>query len=133
MESDSNSVLLSLVVPTYNERHNFVPLIQRITFTLETIIDEFEIIVVDDDSPDGTWRLAEEMAKENVHLKIIRRLDEKGLATAVVAGWEVARGKILGVIDADLQHPPETLRELIASFLNTNADIVVASRHVEVV
>lgn len=131
MECESTSILLSLVVPTYNESRNVIPLIRRVTFALEKIIDNFEIIVVDDDSPDGTWQLAEELTKENSHLRVIRRQDEKGLATAVVAGWKVARGEILGVIDGDLQHPPETLPELIDAILNANADIVVASRHVD--
>jgi dolichol-phosphate mannosyltransferase len=122
--------LLSLIIPTYNERKNIVPLIRRVTSTLKAATDDFEIIVVDDDSPDGTWQVAEELAKENSHLRVIRRQDEKGLATAVVAGWKVAKGEILGVMDGDLQHPPETLPELLKSIINTHADIVVASRHV---
>jgi dolichol-phosphate mannosyltransferase len=124
-------MLLSLIIPTYNERQNIISLIRRVTFALEKVTDNFEIIVVDDDSPDGTWQVAEELAKENSHLRVIRRRGEKGLATAVVAGWKAAKGEILGVMDGDLQHPPETLPELLNSILNTNADIVVASRHVD--
>jgi dolichol-phosphate mannosyltransferase len=93
-------------------------------------MDDFEIIVVDDNSPDGTWQVAEELTKENSHLRVIRRRDERGLATAVVAGWKIAGGEVLGVMDGDLQHPPETLPKLFDSILNAHADIVVASRHV---
>jgi len=122
--------LISLVIPTYNERRNIIPLIRRVTFALQRTTDEFEIIVVDDDSPDGTWQVAEELAKGNPHLRVIRRQGEKGLATAVVAGWKAAEGEILGVMDGDLQHPPEALPDLIDSILTSHADIVVASRHV---
>jgi dolichol-phosphate mannosyltransferase len=102
-----------------------------VTIALEKVTDDFEIIVVDDDSPDGTWQVGEKLAEENPHLKVIRRQGEKGLATAVVTGWNAAGGEILGVMDGDLQHPPETLPDLLDSILNTHADIAVASRHVE--
>jgi dolichol-phosphate mannosyltransferase len=98
---------------------------------LEKVIDNFEIIVVDDDSPDATWKAAEELVSENSHLRVIRRRGQKGLATAVVEGWKAAKGDILGAIDGDLQHPPETLSELLESIIGTNVDIAVASRHVD--
>ena len=79
--------MISLVIPTYNECQNIMPLVRRVTSTLERVIDSFEIIIVDDDSPDGTWRVAEELAKENPHVSVLRRCGERGLATAVVAGW----------------------------------------------
>jgi dolichol-phosphate mannosyltransferase len=123
-------MILSLVVPTYNERHNIVPLVRQATAALEKVSDNFEIIVVDDDSPDGTWQVAEELAGDNAHLRVIRRRGEKGLATAVIAGWKAARGDILGVMDGDLQHPPQVLSELLSSIVNTGADVVIASRNV---
>lgn len=123
--------MLSLVIPTYNENQNIGPLIRRITSALEPVIDKFEIIVLDDDSPDGTWQVAEQIARENSHLRVIRRCGERGLGTAVIAGWQAAKGELLGVMDGDLQHPPETLPDLLDSMLNTNADIVVASRYID--
>lgn len=123
-------VVLSLIIPTYNERKNITPLIARATFVLKKFTDSFEIIVVDDDSPDGTWRVAQDLTKENHHLRVIRRIDEKGLATAVVSGWREAKGEILGVMDGDLQHPPENLLDLVNLIIHTDADVVVASRHV---
>ena len=123
-------MLLSLVIPTYNERENITQLIFQVTSILEKITKDFEIIVVDDNSSDYTWQIAEELAVGNPHLKVLRRCNERGLATAVVDGWKAARGKILGVMDGDLQHPPETLQELLNSMLATDADIIVASRNV---
>lgn len=121
---------LSLIVPTYNERQNIVPLIRQATAELNKVSDDFEIIVVDDDSPDGTWQVAEAQAGDNAHLRVIRRRDEKGLATAVIAGWKAAKGDILGVMDGDLQHPPQVLSELLTAILNSDADVAIASRNV---
>ena len=121
--------MFSLVVPTFNERPNIGPLIGRIEAVLNQEPVDFEIIIVDDNSPDETWKLAREIAKEDSHLRVIKREGARGLATAVVAGWKAARGEILGVIDADLQHPPEILPPLLAPILNGLADISDASRH----
>ena len=101
--------MFSLVLPTFNERSNIGPLIERIEAVLNREPIDFEIILVDDNSPDETWKLALEIAKEDSHLQVIRREGARGLATAVVEGWKAARGEILGVMDADLQHPPEIL------------------------
>jgi dolichol-phosphate mannosyltransferase len=124
-------MLLSLIIPTYNEKQNIIPLIQQVTLTLEKALDQFEIIVVDDDSPDGTWQAAAQLAKDNPRVKVIRRLHEKGLATAAITGWKAGRGKFLGVMDGDLQHPVEVLPVLLRTILDSHADIVVASRNVD--
>ncbi len=122
--------MFSLVVPTFNERLNIGPLVDRIEAVLKQEPFEFEIILVDDNSPDETWRLAQEIAKGNSHLHVIRREGACGLATAVVDGWKAAKGEILGVMDADLQHPPEILPGLLRPILKGEADIVIGSRHV---
>jgi dolichol-phosphate mannosyltransferase len=122
--------VFSLVVPTYNERFNIGPLIGRIEEALKQKPFDFEIIVVDDNSPDETWRRAQEMAREDSHLQVIRREGSRGLATAVVEGWKAAKGEILGVMDADMQHPPELLPDLLDPILMGRADIVIGSRHV---
>lgn len=124
-------MLLSLVVPTYNECQSIVPLLQRATAALNKGSDGFEIIVVDDDSPDGTWHAADEVAKNNPHVRVIRRRNERDLATAVIAGWKSAKGDLLGVIDGDLQHPPEVLPALLKSILDSQTDIAIASRNVK--
>jgi dolichol-phosphate mannosyltransferase len=90
----------------------------------------YEIIVVDDNSPDRTWELAESLTAEFACLRVMRRDQERGLSTAVIRGWQVARGRVLGVIDADLQHPPEVILALTGA-MQRGADIAIASRHVE--
>ncbi|MFB6218002.1 MAG: polyprenol monophosphomannose synthase, partial [Halobacteriaceae archaeon] len=117
---------LSVIVPTYNERENIGPLLERIDATLDS---EYEVVVVDDDSPDGTWEVAREHADE-YPVRVVRRREESGLATAVVRGIEEATYDVLVVMDADLQHPPETIPDLLAA-LEDGADIAVGSRLVE--
>lgn len=116
-----------MVVPTYNERDNIGPLLERIEGALRGL--DFEVVVVDDDSPDGTWRLAEELARTKYPwLRVVRRVGERGLASAVVEGFRLARGRFVAVMDADLQHPPEVLPRLLDA-ARRGADVVVASRY----
>lgn len=124
----AQSVDLSLIVPTYNERENLPSLLESIHRALSTLSDfVYELIVVDDDSPDGTAELAESLAQQ-YPIKVIRRRDERGLATAVVEGFGHAMGRVLGVIDADLQHPPEVIPDLLRAIWG-GADIAVATRY----
>jgi len=119
----------SLVIPTYNEKSNIAEVIRRASQTLDiNIPGDYEIIVVDDDSPDRTWEVAEALTEKYPFLRVIRRQDERGLATAVVRGWQAAVGEYAGVIDGDLQHPPEILSRLLA-VLDGGADIAIASRN----
>jgi dolichol-phosphate mannosyltransferase len=130
-EPSDRQIYLSLVVPTYNERENIQTLIERISELLDPMLDRgYEIVVVDDDSPDRTWEVAEALCSNYPQLKVIRRQQERGLSTAVIRGWQTAEGEILGVIDSDLQHPPEILLEMLTA-LREGADLVVASRHIE--
>lgn len=121
--------LLSLVLPTYNERENLPAVVDRLVRSLEDGAVDFEIVVVDDDSPDGTWALAEEMSARDPRIRCVRRIGERGLATAVVAGWRHARGRILGVMDADLQYRPESLPVMLAIMRERGADIAIGSRY----
>lgn len=125
------SLTLSLIIPTYNEGQNLVPLITALVDILEPLLpNDYELIVVDDDSPDLTWRQGLALGDRVPQLRVMRRQGERGLSSAVIRGWQVAQGRVLGVIDADLQHPPEVLQELLAA-IQTGADLAVASRHVE--
>lgn len=117
---------LSIIVPTYNERENLPILAARIHDALSSL--DYELVIVDDNSPDGTGELAEELAKEKP-IKVVHRQGKMGLASAVIDGFGHAQGNILGVIDADLQHPPEKIPDLYREI--GQADIVVASRYVE--
>lgn len=121
----------SLIIPTYNESGNIARIVSQLTELLHPVLaDDYELIVVDDDSPDRTWQVAQALIPDYPHLRVMRRQQERGLSTAVIRGWQVARGEILGVIDGDLQHPPETLLQLLAT-MDDGADLAIASRHVD--
>ncbi|MBD2097826.1 glycosyltransferase [Trichocoleus sp. FACHB-591] len=129
--SPSSSVYLSLVIPTFNESENIEAMIELLSKLLDQALPgNYELIVVDDDSPDYTWKIAQEMVSQYPQLRVMRRQQERGLSTAVIRGWQVARGEVLGVIDGDLQHPPEVLLQLVAE-TQQGADLATASRHVE--
>ncbi|MFK0734293.1 MAG: glycosyltransferase [Gloeotrichia echinulata GP01] len=124
-------ILLSLVIPTYKERENIEKVVRILSQLLdESIPGDYELIVVDDDSPDRTWEVAQSLIEEYPQLRVMRRQQERGLSSAVIRGWQVAKGSILGVIDGDLQHPPEVLMQLLREMIQ-GADLAVASRHVE--
>lgn len=122
--------MISLVVPTYNERANIQPFVERTGAALASTRETFEVIIVDDASPDGTANVVRGLQSIHPWLKLLVRQDARDLATAVVAGWQTARGELLGCMDADLQHPPEMLPKLVGRLQARGADIVVASRHV---
>jgi dolichol-phosphate mannosyltransferase len=125
-----DTVLLSLVVPTYNEGGNVVLLVQKLTGLLDRICpNDYELIIVDDDSPDQTWEIARSLLSEYSNLRVMRRTTERGLSTAVIRGWQASRGRFLGVIDGDLQHPPEVLEKLLGELIS-GSDLALASRHV---
>jgi dolichol-phosphate mannosyltransferase len=127
----NSPILLSLVIPTYNEGKNIAKIVDLLNQLLEEAIPEaYELIVVDDNSPDGTWEIATGLMSEYPQLRVMRRVEERGLSTAVIRGWQAARGEVLGVIDADLQHPPELLLKLWGEIVR-GGDLAVASRHVE--
>lgn len=118
--------MISIVVPTYNEKDNIFPLLSRIGNALSGI--EYEVIFVDDSS-DETPDVLEQAAKQNRNVRFHHRTDERGLATAVVKGFSLAKGDYVAVMDADLQHPPEVLRDMYAAML-AHADMAVPSRFI---
>ena len=122
--------MISLVIPTYNERENIESLLTRTFLILRAAGHPFEVLVVDDDSPDGTWVVVERLAERDSALKLVRRYGRRSLAQSVLQGWREAKGEILAVMDGDLQHPPETLTKIINEFNDTKIDVVVASRNV---
>src|SRR4051812_3222453 len=120
---------LALVIPTFNEAANITPLLERLTAALAPTGIEYEVIVVDDDSSDATAERVREFATADARVKLIVRKDERGLASAVVRGWQSSRAATLGVMDADLQHPPELLPEL-SHAVQAGAALALASRYV---
>jgi dolichol-phosphate mannosyltransferase len=124
------NVKISIVIPTFNESQNLHELVKLLSQSLDALLAQpYELIVVDDNSPDLTWKLAEALTQEYPQLKVIRRTQERGLSSAVVRGWQAAQGEFLGVIDADLQHPPEVVSKLLNA-IQKGADLAIASRHV---
>ncbi|MFA6530985.1 MAG: polyprenol monophosphomannose synthase [Candidatus Micrarchaeia archaeon] len=120
--------MISIIIPTYNERGNIRLLFGRIIRVMEKNAEKFEIIIVDDNSPDGTGREVEEFGKKDKRIKLIKRSGKLGLSSAVMAGVENSSGEKIIVMDADLSHPPEKIPE-IANALD-NCDIVIGSRNI---
>jgi len=129
MPGAGEPIRLSLVIPTYNESKNVPTLVKQLEGLLEPVLGKaYELIVVDDDSPDRTWESALALVPEHPQVRVVRRQGERGLSTAVIRGWQVARGEILGVMDADLQHPPEVNVALLNE-IEKGADLAAGSRH----
>lgn len=116
---------LSLIVPTYNERENVAPLFQR----LATAISDFELIFVDDNSPDGTAQAIRDLQSRDARVKLVWRPGKMGLGSAIRDGLKLAQGEYIGMMDADLSHDAQTLPAMIAAF--SRADIVIGSRYVK--
>jgi len=126
----AKAVKFSLIVPTFNESKNIPILVDQLDHLLTPLLgDSFEVIVVDDDSRDKTWQVALDLAETRPWLKVVHRVGERGLSTAVIRGWQAARGDVLGVMDADLQHPVEVNAGLLAE-MDRGSDLATASRHV---
>jgi dolichol-phosphate mannosyltransferase len=120
----------ALVIPTLNEAGNISPLLDRIHAALEPPNVPYEIIIVDDGSTDGTQEVAHACSAADPRVKLLVRNNEKGLAGAVIYGWQHTNAGLLGVMDADLQHPPEVLPALLEGVLK-GADLAVGSRYTQ--
>ena len=118
-----------LAVPTLNEAGNIEKLLKEVRRVLAPLDRDYEIIVVDDGSEDGTPEIVQRYAEQDPRVRLLRRREERGLAGAVLHGWNHSSGELLGVIDADLQHPPDLLPLLLEAVDDGN-DIAVASRYV---
>jgi dolichol-phosphate mannosyltransferase len=121
---------LSIVVPTYNERDRLPELVSAIFGAYGAEGLDAELIVVDDNSPDDTGAVADELATRH-RIRVIHRAGKLGLGTAVIEGFTASAAPIVGVIDADMSHPPHLLPRMLAVMRRGNADVVVASRYIE--
>jgi dolichol-phosphate mannosyltransferase len=120
---------LGLVIPTLNEAENIPVLLERLSAAVVSAPVDCEFIIVDDGSSDGTAEVGRACAARDSRVRVFERNGVRGLAGAVIHGWAQTDADLLGVIDADLQHPPELLPELLAPVLN-GGDIAIASRYV---
>jgi dolichol-phosphate mannosyltransferase len=119
---------LALVVPTLREAENIRAVLDRIRGTLDPLGFDYEILVVDDDSGDGIEPIVQQIAESDPRVRLLVRKGERGLGGAVLYGWKHTDAEVLGVIDADLQHPPELLPKLWAA-MDAGNDVVLASRY----
>jgi dolichol-phosphate mannosyltransferase len=129
-EADPCTPTLAIIIPTLRESRNIRPLLSRVRTALDPYDRAYEVIVVDDASGDGIEEIIAEMASEDPRVRLVVRTGERGLAGAVLRGWEETNAAMLAVMDADLQHPPELLPKLWAE-LDTGADLVVGSRYAD--
>ncbi len=121
--------MLSVVVPTFNEAENVPILIDQLR---EELVDfDYEVIIVDDDSPDQTWQVASDLVDDDYRFSVIRRTSDRGLSAAVLTGMSIATGSALVVMDGDLQHDPSAIPDLVSQVLDHGADVCVASRGVD--
>ncbi len=117
---------LSIIIPTYNEKNNIRPLLTLISEALASV--EYEVIFVDD-SKDETPQILAEVSSQDSSVRYLHRTGEMGLASAVVRGFAMAKGDIIAVMDADLQHPASLLPQMLA-LIDQGADIVLPSRYI---
>ena len=119
---------LALVIPTLNEAENVGGLLEHVRSALDPVGIPYEIVVVDDDSIDGTGDVVSAIAKVDPRVRLLVRKGQRGLSGAILHGWQNTDATILGVMDADLQHPPELLPQLVAS-IRSGHDLVIGSRY----
>ena len=118
---------LSVIIPTFNECENIENIVKAVLDECKDL--DAEVVVSDDDSPDGTWRIAEELGKR-LPVVSVRRMVDKGLSPAVIEGFTKASGDVLAVMDADFSHPPEVIPKLYDK-IQGGCDMVFGSRHIK--
>ena len=120
---------LGIIVPTYNERENVAVLLGSLEKALEGV--EWEVIFVDDDSPDGTAEAVAELAASRDYVRCIKRIGRRGLSSACIEGMLASNAKYLAVMDSDLQHDESLLPRMLSVLKEEDLDIVIGSRYVE--
>ena len=118
--------MISIVIPTFNEVKNIIPLLKNLISLINDF--EYEIIIVDDDSPDGTAEEINKYMKLNQKIKLITRLGRSGLSSAIKEGLIFAQGEYLLVLDGDGQHDPSFILDMIKEIKNSESDLVIGSR-----
>ena len=117
---------LTVVSPTLNESENVPRLVRELEQVLAGL--DYEIIIVDDDSPDHTWEVAQEIVRQDSRVRVMRRQGSRSLGWSVIDGFTAAKGDVLACIDADLQHDPAILPRMLEQ-LKRGCDLVVGSRY----
>ncbi|MGA1822149.1 MAG: glycosyltransferase [Thermoplasmatota archaeon] len=121
--------MLSVIIPTYNEVENMDVIIPSLARVLKKESIPFEIIVMDDDSPDGTAARVKKISRKHPEARAVVRKENRGLSPSVIDGYGEAGGDVLLVMDADMSHPPDVVPEMYRAIVERGADISVGSRH----
>jgi dolichol-phosphate mannosyltransferase len=125
----TRTVELAVVVPSFNKRDNVGPLVERLTEALRGI--EWEVVYVDDDSPDGTADAVREIAQRSPRVRCLQCIGRRGLSTAVIEGILASSAPYFAVIDADLQHDQTLLPDMLTALKTQGLDVVIGSRYLE--
>jgi len=127
----TNKPIFSVIVPTYHEVSNISPLTTRLFKALQSVnlSEQTELIIVDDNSADGTEAEVERLGRDGYPIRIIVRKAERGLSGAVLRGFQEAQGEFLLCMDADLQHPPEKVPEMFACLQKNGVEYVLGTRY----
>jgi dolichol-phosphate mannosyltransferase len=126
---DGEALELSIIVPAFNERENVSPLLQRLQYALNGTI--FEVVFVDDDSPDGTADLVRQIARTAPRVRVIQRIGRRGLASAGLEGMLSSSAPYIAIMDADLQHDESALPIMLEKIRSGKYDLVVGSRNIQ--
>jgi dolichol-phosphate mannosyltransferase len=119
---------LALVIPTLNEAGNIGRLLDQVRGVLDPLDIKYEIVVVDDDSSDGTGEVVNAISEKDGRVRLLVRKGQRGLSGAILYGWKHTDADVLGVMDADMQHPPELLPKLVAA-IQSGRDVAIGSRY----
>jgi dolichol-phosphate mannosyltransferase len=119
---------VALAIPTFCEADNLPVLLDRVRGILDRLDLDYEILIVDDDSCDGTTEIVSAIAQKDPRVRLLVRKGQRGLSGAILHGWENTDADIMGVMDADFQHPPELLAELTDA-IASGCDLVIGSRY----
>lgn len=125
----SNSILTSVIIPTYNEKQNIGRLVD--VLSKELVTTNFEIIVVDDKSVDGTIELMKKKSAANKRVKFLQNPPPRGLSRSILFGLKQARGRVIVGMDADFNHDPKIIKQLVNKLKNQKLDLVIASRFIK--
>jgi len=120
---------VTIITPVYNERENLLKFIPKVEKVLSETGKDFEIVIVDDNSPDGSGTVSDSLATEYKNIKVIHRPRKMGLGTAYKEGYKIAEGRLIISIDSDLSHDPKILPHMIEEA--EGVDIVIGSRYVK--
>lgn len=125
---EQSAILLSIIIPTLNERDNIAPLLQLLGAALPAV--PWEVIFVDDDSPDGTADCIRAVARRNPRVRCLQRIGRRGLSSACIEGVLASAAPYVAIMDADLQHDERLLPQMLAMLESGEADLVIGSRYV---